>query len=193
MSDDTLRRLNDETWTTGELVIGAGITYDAFTNYLRSPLLFASQSAGRGKARKYPLIDVYQVAILAELSKLTGKLSWSAEALNYAILIEAEAKYLFAPSDIETPSIENIHRTRLDELSMSIFSAPRPYFCRDFAKPYFIFAKKLDIALGRSVIEGGRKTDFGVLDPTDEGGVYLNMTSILRTVDRRLSEALDVR
>jgi hypothetical protein len=189
--DDYLSRLEKASWTTAQLVAGAEITYDAFTNYMRSDLLFASKSAGRGKARAFPLIDIYQVALLARLSKLTGKLAWSAGALNYAILIDAEIRWL-GPDFLDGRprkdqcSIHDVHSDRLAEVATSIYAAPPPYHHRDALRPYFIFAQERDLTHGRTIIECGQKGDIGVLDSTDAGGVYINMTATLRAVDRRL-------
>ncbi len=49
---------------------------------LKAGLVLCSRSPGRGRARQYCLIDVYQIRIMAELVALTGNARWSARALN---------------------------------------------------------------------------------------------------------------
>ncbi len=205
MQGADLQSLSRRRWTTAELVAGAGITYDAFTNYLRTSLKLRGKTEGRGKARTYPLIDVYQIAMLARLSKLTGRLAWSAEALNGAIMIEAEVRSLFsdpavrqafgaragAEGQADNRSQEQIEADRLAELSNSIFAAPQPYHWRDSGRPFFVFASEWNLSMDNPIIECGHKDSVGILGESDTGGVYLNMTNILMSVDRRLRDIVD--
>src|SRR4051812_4048000 len=66
---------------------------DNLTNYLRKNRFeLASQTEGKGKARTFCLLDVYQIALLQELAKLTKQTNVCARALEsffFAELIAA--------------------------------------------------------------------------------------------------------
>ena len=184
-------QLNEHKFTTEQLCAGADISYNTFTNYMRSGLEFASPSRGQGRARVFALIDVYSVALLDALTVLTSKPKWAAEVSNFAVR--------------EWPMRTHNERDngRLSALLFEDIKNAHPGFSERGDPDWFLIVNAATLT-GRSAtfvalmtsgvqireaVEGADRT----IRLREEAGLFLNLTQLCDAVDRQLAELVELK
>lgn len=209
----TLMKVNGRRFTARQVLAACGITQHILTNILsKSPLVLVSESGGQGRPRKYTLIDVYQIRLLSLLSSLTGKMDWSARALNNTLfekgipeeVLEGQPEGDEGPnphrwwdrfsgqhiiSQNENPDFARKFEEFRDTLSDNILVAPESYW----GTGLFLLAADRSISGGRrprleSVEKKGLPTYLGC--PLNRCGIFLSVSVELAEVDRALVQTL---
>ena len=184
--------LDGRRFTSQQVLCAAGISQDRLTNILsKSELELCSETAGQGRARRYGLIDVYQIALLSEFTALTGSVQWSARALNYLLLVEHETHQLAREFTGRVTESESDYKARL---CYSISNAPEPYQSRDLSNPHLLVADILALRHGTPKLDyykADRKGIDLVRDASFSGGIVWKITTHLWNVDRKLAETLE--
>ena len=191
--NETLMLLDGCRFPAAAVMRAAGIDQNTLTNYLsKSSLELCSESPGQGRARHYCLVDVYQIALLSKLSRLSGSVAWSAGALNMLLFLEADLK-LFAKELIAkaTSRRDHEHAAYRREVCDRLAAAPEAYSWRDATEPYFLYARLENINLNLPSVKCLRRSDFGFMGMSFLGGIVWNMTWSLLEVDNRLIDYID--
>jgi hypothetical protein len=184
--DPQVARLAALRFSARQVTKATQITGDMLTNMITKvkPIL-CSDSAGQGRARQYCLIDIYHIALLASVTRLTGKAMWSARSLDYLTLIPYPAVAQTLPVQ-PGPDLDARRKALCADISLS-----HPLFwTRDLeTKPWFLFAEHAHVSSG---LFGLRVADATTMNPMAWAfeGLYLNATWVLAEVDRRLLNSL---
>jgi hypothetical protein len=177
--DPIVRQLALQTFSAKDVCTGANIAPDVLTNILskRRPILFSS-SAGQGRARRYCLLDVYQISLIDAFTKLTSKAQWSADAVG---LIPFE----------EIADYQNLDRLRA-ELRADICKAHDLYWTpRVRSESWLISADDYDVNAGLVHQLAIIRADKPIRDAMFiRRGYFINATKILQDADERLMKAV---
>jgi hypothetical protein len=172
----------------------AEVTSSMLENFaLKAGLVLCSQSPGRGRARQYCLIDVYQIRIMAELVALTGYARWSARALNdYLGQVFVPARIGAIKIGFSTlgwsgaPEIRN----QFKDLCVNIDRAPPAYLERIPFSPWLLWTSKrcVDRSEGQLIELRGEVLLENLA--FENSGYFVNVSRLLDEVDRRLLDAM---
>lgn len=185
----TVENLAGRRFTARETADAAGISGDVLTNYLvKARVALSSASPGRGRPREYCLADVYQIALLTDLVRLTRDVEWSARALE-AFSFEGEFFVHSAGQDLsDTPWAhwrEQKPRHRPD-LCAHIGEAHPLFWSRPVSQNWFVLAE-LDNVVAQhprlSIIQAGAASFLNF----QRLGFFLNVTKRLSQVDTALT------
>ncbi|WP_426954110.1 hypothetical protein [Muricoccus radiodurans] len=173
----------------------AEIDSDSLANFInKSPLDLCSRSPGRGRARQFCLVDVYQLAFLARLVRITSRVESAARCLNFMLWQTSISDTMRGVAD----KVQGKEASWLDRLAIAAAEpfdadAARRSYCEDVRRasplyhyrnendPFFIYS---DIA-GRSFQAGPNPA---LTNPRYQGGILLNATFLLNSVDQTLAE-----
>ena len=172
----------------------AEVTSSMLENFaLKAGLVLCSQSPGRGRARQYCLIDVYQIRIMAELVALTGNARWSARALNdYLGQVFVPARIGAIKIGFSTlgwsgaPDIRN----QFEDLCVNPDRAPPLYLERVPFSPWLLWTSKrcVDRSEGQLIELRGEVLLENLA--FENSGYLVNVSRLLDEVDRRLLDAM---
>ena len=172
----------------------AEVTSSMLENFaLKAGLVLCSRSPGRGRARQYCLIDVYQIRIMAELVALTGNARWSARALNdYLGQVFVPARIGAIKIGFSTlgwsgaPEIRN----QFEDLCVNPDRAPPAYLERIPFSPWLLWTSKrcVDQSEGQLIELRGEVLLENLA--FENSGYFVNVSRLLDEVDRRLLDAI---
>lgn len=186
-ADEIFTELNGHRFTAREVKEAARISSHQLTNILaKSSLQLCSRSPGQGRARAFCLIDIYQIALLAELSAIANNVSWPADQLNHNLFLsarnEAAAAMLYLEIDEETA---------LDAFCNNARNAHPAYAYRSPENPYYLIAGRgsflyhlADTDICPPGLRFSRKADHDFDYLTS--GIFINVTSFLTDIDHNL-------
>ena len=172
----------------------AGVTSSMLENFaLKAGLVLCSRSPGRGHARQYCLIDVYQIRIMAELVALTGNARWSARALNdYLGQVFVPARIGAIRIGFSTlgwsgaPEIRN----QFKDLCLNPDRAPPAYLERIPFSPWLLWTSKRCVDQSEGQLTELRAEAFLENLAFENAGYFVNVSRLLDEVDRRLLDAM---
>jgi hypothetical protein len=215
--DAALERINGKLFTADDVGVATGLRGQSLTNTLtRSPLTLASKSPGRGRARLFPLIDIYQLAITGTLTRCSGDMQWSAYAANYVLFgiggdlllrpeddLEDLGKLIAAFGGNETP--ENVAAMRqasikhLAEMAADISKCHDNYSNRDINNPDYLVAEMTIDGIMPFYNSPFRSPNI-TKNPVNFGyggirvaGIVVNMTELFRNIDLILAKRFEQR
>lgn len=190
------RFLDGRHFSASVLLAAVGMTAHTHGNYIsKSPLELCSPPTGQGRARRYCLIDVYQIALLDILATMTGQVAFCAEVLNYNLFLDTEMLQLASELGYRKRPVDSTEPSTLDELYTkhkdlfcdTIFATPQCYHHRDVVDPFYLMISEFDIRTNRRICVCMQKADLGFLDRTFSAGILINITAQLAAVDRALA------
>lgn len=172
----------------------AEVTSSMLENFaLKAGLILCSRSPGRGRARRYCLIDVYQIRIMAELVALTGNARWSATALNDYL------GQVFVPARIGAIKIgfstlgwsgEPEIRNQFGDLCLNPDRAPPLYLERIPFSPWLLWTSKRCVDRSEGQLTELRAGALLENLAFENAGYFVNVSRLLDEVDRRLLDAM---
>lgn len=189
---DRFERLDGRAFTAEQVCIGAKISGDILTNYLRKQgLKLFSPETGQGRARRFCLADVYTAATVAALADLSGKTRyctnfvWMHFAHNPILQAMGLGEHYEAsvPAGFEAKAIEY-----MDDVVASARNGVPAFFCRDPAKPFLFLLRSTTTYSGefksffQQDLDGDLLKKFG-------SGIFVNLTALFTEVDKRLEHA----
>ena len=180
--DETVARLAVRTFTAGELIAAAEVTPDNLDIWQRKAgLQLATEPPGRGRARRFCLLDVYLVALMSRLTRLTGSQVWSARSLDYLVYAPFPATMQGQPMH-RGPGLD----TRRTDLVMDIGQAHELFWTRSWhSRPWVLFVEDSHVDTGIYGMEVANVADLDALIHRREG-YFLNATRRLHEVDQHL-------
>lgn len=197
---EQLSYLNTQRFPTSVAVDIAGITLETLDNYLRKSKLFLCAKTRKGAKRKLPLIDVYQIVLMAEFSRLNNYPTATAGYLNEALFSDATCQ-MYDWKNASEPEITKTsygHHSAIDmplkgdpyaipgRFREDIFSTPPAYWHRDRNQPIFaIGASRFDIGINWTA----ERPDLD--DSYNPTAIICNVTALLTRVDHELFQQTD--
>lgn len=191
--DDNVATLSNFRFSAHDVCAAVGISGDVLTNYLtKTRVVLSSASPGRGRQREFCLIDVYQLALLADLVRLTRDAPWSARALECLIF----QGNLFTHSASEEVSATLWGRWQDQKprppvnLCAEILHAHPMFWSRPTNRNWLVFGEFEDVATQvhrLSLIQAGSASFLTF----QRMGVFFNATKRLADVDGALLEILN--
>ncbi len=180
--DETVSWLAARTFAAGDLIAAAEITPDMLDLWQRKAgLQLATEPPGRGRARRFCLLDVYLVALMSRLTRLTGSQVWSARSLNYLAYAPFPVTMQGQPLELG-PHLD----TRRTNLVMDIGEAHELFWTRSWhSRPWALFAEDSHVDAGIYGMEVANVSDLDALVHRREG-YFINATRRLHEVDQRL-------
>lgn len=176
-------------FTAREIAQSAVTTLQQLNNILnKSNLILISDPTGQGRAREFCLIDAYQVALYAALSRLSGNAQWSALLLNEMLFEEWITQELNARS----PILIDPPKEYRGKLCADLEAAPLVYRHRDMDEPLIIFADYWSVQ-SRNPPLPVHLSDIDLKSHQLIGGVFVNVTANLQRVDELLDSYLRLR
>jgi hypothetical protein len=180
---ELVKKLNGRRFVMDDLQV-VGLSAETVENYIhKSKLLMCSENPGRGRARKFCLLDVYLLALKSHIVVMTGSALAASKALKELVLEPLQSELSF-----KKPTEAKIAEY-LDEVCDEITIGPQLFYERGLSH-WYIYT---------STIEHGFKAAIG-FDPmndrellTQARCMFLNVTTILEGVDRHLLRALRER
>jgi hypothetical protein len=197
----TVAKLSGTAFTAAQIVDALQITPDILTNILTKvrPVL-CTDSEGQGRARAFCLADVYIVAILDALTKLTGKAAWAAGSLARLAFVDIayekagplERSAMGRPLRRSLKEAKQDFQERRKRFGADVTVGHQMFWTREpeVSGTWVIFAdlwsvQNLDLTF--EVIEADRAVSLLRLSSR---GFYLNVTHLLQGVDQRLSRLI---
>ncbi len=187
----TWTSLDGQLFSAADVMKAAGITQHTLTNYLsKTSLELCSTTLGQGRARRYCLIDVYQISLLARLSRLIKSVAWVADALNYLLFVDWETREFIKV--LNSTGTNGVEYCKDDiaifkrQLCSSISSAPEPYTNRDLLNPTFLIISESDVEIDRRVIRYENRDGLGYANLGSPGVAVWSSTQLLSHVDQVL-------
>lgn len=183
MDTELLKRLNGRRFDQDDLT-RIGVPSDTLMNYeKKAGLLLCSPQPGRGRARKFCLMDAYLLRLTGEIIAMSGSAILAVRAVNMLFMD------MFDCFPGEMPSEEEFNLFK-DDIQDDIYSAP-DIFC-ERGENRFIYTEDLE--------EGFKVTGFGeYFDPFRVNGrvrrrlLLLNATQIFNDIDNQLFSVLESR
>ncbi len=169
---ETLKKLNGQRFLADAVMAAARIDGDTLTNYTRKTELSLCSESLQGRPRHFCLVDVYQLALMAQIASVTRAPKIIAHGLNDLLFIEM----VILSQPEERPQIKG-------RVCADIFAAPKPYWHRDLKRP--IFASSF--GRGASIDWDHSFPEFD--DPMYATQLVMNMTYVLHNVDGALFDA----
>lgn len=194
--------LNGRRFSAAEIVNAAAdsahMTQHTLTNLLtKSDLLLCSDSEGKGKARQFCLVDVYQLVVTAKLAELTGNVRRAAEAANFMLLprLGPQAQSVAALRRLHESGCEGNgwlseeDRNAIEEARQlyrtSTTHLPECYTHRDLDNPLYLlqfWSKGRGLSYPKVVTQGSN--DFAWFSTV--GGILVNITQEFARIDTNL-------
>ncbi len=184
-----LKQLNEQRFLADTVCAVAGIDGDTLTNYTRKTELNLCSESRQGSPRQFCLVDVYQLVLMAELTKINRSPKVNAYALNNVLFSEAvwsiadlanmerTADGFFFPYKGDPAEIR-------PRFCADIFSTPEPYWYRDMNRP--IFASQN--AYGTAINWHDAPPNFDTV--LNHSGLVINVTLRLKWADSDLINAI---
>lgn len=182
---ENLKRLNGRRFDQADLT-KLGFSSDTVINYERKyGLLLCSPPPGRGRPRKFCLLDVYLLEIVAEILAMTGSLSYAVQGANQLLLDDFEGGIAREPHDDDFECMKSVFEE-------DVYQAPDHFSERTCV--YYIYTSSID--------DGFCLSDpYEKFDPTGIrhkvwGGrrmLYFNLTQLFADVDLKLIRLLEER
>ena len=184
---ETVVTLAQRTFSAADVMTAADVTADQLDLFQRKAgLVLCSDPPGRGRARRFCLLDVYLVTLMGRLTRLTGSQSWSAASLGYAVYPPFPATMQGSP----------LHRgadldQRRADLCADIRAAHPLFWTRSWhSQPWIVFAEDSHVSKGIFGVEVANVADLDALVHRREG-YFLNVTRLLDAVDKRLLSTVE--
>jgi hypothetical protein len=185
-------------FTANQVAEAAAVTPDVLTNYLaKAKILLCSETAGQGRARRFCLVDAYQLSLMSRLTALTANAGWSARSLEN-LLFGMPQKTIFqgrkyagleheGPAPFKTKGAKEVlQRRRL--FCENIAEAPELYWSVPSEASWVLFAERRYIEAGEFTLKVFRSDEPGWLRFVREG-YLVNVSTLLRETDSRLRES----
>ncbi|MGQ3674018.1 hypothetical protein ACT6QH_00720 [Xanthobacter sp. TB0139] len=186
---DLFDDLNGCTFTAEQVCIGAKISGDILTNYLRKQgLNLFSPATGQGRARRFCLADVYTTATVAALADLSGKTRYCTASVwrHFALDPILQQMGMGEHNDADLPEgFEAQADSYINDVIASARNGVPAFFWRDPAKPFLFLLRSTTTYSGEFVsffqqdLDGDLLKQFG-------SGIFINLTALFTEVDKRL-------
>ncbi|MCH8097872.1 MAG: hypothetical protein IID53_12420 [Proteobacteria bacterium] len=183
-----LKQLNEQRFLAAAVCKVAGIDGNTLTNFTRKTSLMLCSESRQGRPREFCLVDVYQLILMAELTRINRSPKDNALALNNALF--AEAVWSIA-------NLAEMKRTKdgyfirdKDPAEMArrfcadIFTTPEPYWYRDMTRPIFASQNAHGVAINWHDALPNFDTAL------NHSGLVINVTLRLKYADSDLIEAI---
>jgi hypothetical protein len=184
--DKIISRLNGQSFYQYDLD-KIGISSDSVMNYERkSGLELCSYPPGRGRSRKFCLMDVYLLTLMSNIVAMTGSASVAAKAVNELFLGEHEPCWDYPESKQKIDEYKERVEADIfeaDEIFTDRFSSGHRYIYTHLIRDGFEVSKqfeRFDPFAVRSVFRNRRM-------------LYFNVTQLLIDADSRLDDILKKR
>lgn len=185
----TLKQLNGQRFLAAAVCDAALIDGDTLTNYTRKTDLMLCSKSRQGRPREFCLVDVYQIVLLAEMTRINRSPKVNALALNNALFsktvwviadltkIERMEDGYFIPYKGDPAEIAS-------RFCADILTTPEPYWYRGTKRQ--IFASQYMYGVAINWHDGPPNFD-GVFSYS---GLVINVTQRLKKADWDLSNAI---
>lgn len=134
--------LERATFRAAQVAYAAGCSEDALANYIfKNNLYLCSDAPGRGKRRKYPLIDILQITLMAALVSLSRDAEGSARICDDSLFMAIDRLFVQAEQQGRAPTkseIANEYARLAAEFKNDRGKAPRPYNELDLEHPWIL-------------------------------------------------------
>lgn len=183
--DPLVARLSSLTFSARDVQVAAGMSGCVLTNILtRTKISLCSESAGQGRARRYALIDVYQLALLHRLTRITDQAIWSTRALEH--LLFSRVSFRNATATVRRRHIAHLR----NEFALDISQAHPLYWTRRpgrSTETYIAIFSRADVEANVfSIYVTDADSAAGRLMGMRDGYV-VNITDLLASVDTQLA------
>lgn len=188
-----ITNLSDRTYSAADVAHAAGCSEHALTNYIsKNRLELCSEAPGQGRRREFPIIDVFQVALMTAVVGLCHNAPQSALVCNGELFVGINLLVINTNERFgRNPTASEIGREyeRLAvEYRNNLRAAPKPFFELDAEKPWILFFEFYnDGRLPRTEwLNWSNPLNFSTPDLVK--GYYLNATHTFSTALERLDE-----
>ena len=181
-------------FSAAHVAYAAGCSEDAIANYIfKNHLYLCSDAPGRGKRRKYPLIDVLQLALMAALVSLSRDAEGSARICDDSLFMAIDQLFVEAEAQGREPTrveISEEYARLATEYKNDRGKAPRPYNELDLDHPWILSFEISEEgwALNPEWIKWGEHRIWSTPDVSQ--GCYLNVTKRFVDALNRLSHSV---
>lgn len=139
----TVLELAKRTFSPRDLMASTGLTENEITNYLtKADLKLCSVPEGRGKTRRFHLLDVYTLSLMSRLVKLTGSQQYAAIVSQYFLFLSYDP----IGYHLSAGSTAALADTQRPKLASDICQARPAFWHRDqYNAPWFLMVEKAGI------------------------------------------------